>query len=689
MRLDRSKMLAYAWGLAVCVLCNNVFEAGATYGTPWATAEEEALDEVNDPQIFQAVVDSIREWQARHKNKTRLKRASNTVCYPDVGCFDEGGYLDLAPSAPQDVNTRFLLYTTGRGGRGARSENSLVTDLPFVNMSATANWDELPINASLKTKVIVHGFGSSCSHVWVYEMRSALMSVEDCNVVCVDWEGGATFPNYVRAAANTRLVGRQLSFLLESFSRKGLNMSQVHVIGFSLGAHAAAFAGASLNATPLARITGLDPAGPLFESQDPVDRLDSTDASFVDVIHSNGETLILGGLGSSQPMGHVDFYPNGGRMQKGCTNLFVGAVSDIIWSGAVLEARSLCNHRRAYKFFTDSVSAKCQFPAMPCHSYDAFLAGQCFPCPQGKGCPNMGYYADATKARGTLYLVTRDEEPFCAHQYLVKIESSPSSVPMTSYGKIQITLISDAQINETFTITTKDDEELSVGKAISKIIVPHPALEQFTAVALVYTAYSGWISSGLLQWGVSSVFLMDPLSNKWSVCEKEIVLESGVEAIFPLVQGECNETQTVDVNATLLSSSVRRNSTYKPTEVVFLGDEILEEDTNSTEPVKTTKKKKMAPKERHDVEIVDLKPPGLTADKTWLYWEGHDPNSSGRQSSTVQLLPKRLQAIIGGAVSSDRMPRRLLSWFTAPHAAPAESRYIPTYKAKPTKRNSS
>lgn len=77
--------------------------------------------------------------------------------------------------------------------------------------------------------------------------------------------------------------------------------------------------------------SGLDPAGPLFESQDTRARLDETDAAFVDVIHSNGENLILGGLGSSQPMGHVDFYPNGGRMQKGCSHLFVGAVSDIIW----------------------------------------------------------------------------------------------------------------------------------------------------------------------------------------------------------------------------------------------------------------------------------------------------------------------------------------------------------------------
>lgn len=83
-------------------------------------------------------------------------------------------------------------------------------------------------------------------------------------------------------------------------------------------------------AFPLCEI-GLDPAGPLFESQDPRARLDATDANFVDVIHSNGEQLILGGLGSWQPMGDVDYYPNGGKMQSGCSNIFLGAVSDIIW----------------------------------------------------------------------------------------------------------------------------------------------------------------------------------------------------------------------------------------------------------------------------------------------------------------------------------------------------------------------
>ena len=40
---------------------------------------------------------------------------------------------------------------------------------------------------------------------------------------------------------------------------------------------------------------GLDPAGPWFENTDPIVRLDPTDATFVDVSHTNGGSLLLGG----------------------------------------------------------------------------------------------------------------------------------------------------------------------------------------------------------------------------------------------------------------------------------------------------------------------------------------------------------------------------------------------------------
>lgn len=65
-------------------------------------------------------------------------------------------------------------------------------------------------------------------------------------------------------------------------------------------------------------LSGLDPAGPLiYQFFPPNQRLDPTDADFVDVI--NTDTTIFG---FSKSIGHANFYPNGGkRIQPGCQYL--------------------------------------------------------------------------------------------------------------------------------------------------------------------------------------------------------------------------------------------------------------------------------------------------------------------------------------------------------------------------------
>ena len=102
----------------------------------------------------------------------------------------------------------------------------------------------------------------------------------------------------------------------------------------------------------LSRITGLDPAGPLFEGYTSNVRLDKTDADFVDVIHSNGDSLIIGGLGAWEPIGHVDFYPNGGKAQRGCQNLLIGGLYDFIY----------CECSMRQDRFTSSVHYSLQHP---------------------------------------------------------------------------------------------------------------------------------------------------------------------------------------------------------------------------------------------------------------------------------------------------------------------------------------
>lgn len=106
----------------------------------------------------------------------RTKRQTQSICYPDLGCFDATGpfsYLDMLPGTPDEIGTKFLMYP----GHSRRRSGSPPAEVPFDNLTDAFSWAKKGFNASLPTKVMVHGFGSDCSHIWVYEMRSALMAV--------------------------------------------------------------------------------------------------------------------------------------------------------------------------------------------------------------------------------------------------------------------------------------------------------------------------------------------------------------------------------------------------------------------------------------------------------------------------------------------------------------------------------
>lgn len=133
-------------------------------------------------------------------------------------------------------------------------------------------------------------------------------------------------------------------------------------------------------------------------------------------------------------------YRNQKRLKVEETNWFY--INNAIVVASAVEGKSLCNHRRAYKFFTDSVSPKCRFPAFSCEEgYEGLLKGECFPCSKNsmdRSCGNMGYYSNESSARGKLYLMTREEEPFCAHQYQIKVYNSRNERSVKTYGKLQV-----------------------------------------------------------------------------------------------------------------------------------------------------------------------------------------------------------------------------------------------------------
>ena len=86
-----------------------------------------------------------------------------------------------------------------------------------------------------------------------------------------------------------------------------------------MGAHIAGFIGKitqQLTSLTIYRITGLEPSRPMFYHQVVMEtnRLSSMDATLVDVIHTNSIQF-----GFPIPIGHIDFFVNGGKTQPGCS----------------------------------------------------------------------------------------------------------------------------------------------------------------------------------------------------------------------------------------------------------------------------------------------------------------------------------------------------------------------------------
>ena len=151
------------------------------------------------------------------------------------------------------------------------------------------------------------------------------------NVLLVGWGKGAIFPDYSQAAANIRTVARELNLIIKNIKStfKPSNFI-IHCIGHSLGAQMCGMAG-SESETTFNRISALDPAGPLFEDTDPRVCIDSGDAKFVDIVHTNAGKLIESKFGLKAAAGHIDFYVNGGTFQPGCPSLLqtiIGCLGD-------------------------------------------------------------------------------------------------------------------------------------------------------------------------------------------------------------------------------------------------------------------------------------------------------------------------------------------------------------------------
>jgi pancreatic triacylglycerol lipase len=342
---------------------------------------------------------------------------ADEVCYDNYGCFSNDAPWSSAlrplaalPGRPEEVGTRHLLFT-----RTTRNEADAEELIP--GKDALLEFSQY--DGARSTVVIIHGWTDNSTSDWVVKTKNALLDKEDLNILVIDWAPGAS-QSYLKGVGNARLVGAQISMLLQFvIDKTATTAAKIHIIGHSLGAHIAAYVGNRVD--NIARITALDPSQPYFEGTDPIVRIDATDAVFVEGIHTNTKSAsLLEGFGVPSPIGNVDIYPNGGEAQPGCNDRIgrlVGTYLGLITMdfGGYFSDYA-CSHARATEYWTESLRTNdCGFVAYRCEDYKTFQTGSCYTTCQDGSCLVIGNEKERARALlpGQYFIHTDSQASFC------------------------------------------------------------------------------------------------------------------------------------------------------------------------------------------------------------------------------------------------------------------------------------
>ncbi|BFF94794.1 pancreatic triacylglycerol lipase [Drosophila madeirensis] len=316
---------------------------------------------------------------------------------PLVGLFDPACFV-MRGECP-NKNITFWLYS--------KATRDSPIQLDPLNLNP---WDFQPPRP---LKILIHGYTGYRDYAPNSFIRPVLLDHEDVYVISIDYGPLVRYPCYVQAVQNVPLVSKCLAQLINNLVDRSIVPNEmIHLIGFSLGGQVAGQTTNHLK-RKLKRITGLDPAKPLFILGSDARRLDAGDAEFVDVIHTD----VLG-RGMLRAMGHVDFYPNFGPQQPGCME---ENPSD----------PGSCNHERAPRFYAESINSTDGFWGRQCSSWLVHLIGLCSTsAPQAL----MGYHV-AEDVKGSFFLKTANDTPYALgkmkdvdnSRHLAKFHLSPES----------------------------------------------------------------------------------------------------------------------------------------------------------------------------------------------------------------------------------------------------------------------
>ncbi|KAM9582730.1 phospholipase A1 member A isoform 1-T1 [Trichechus inunguis] len=370
-------------------------------------------------------------------------------------------------------------------------------------------------NATLGTKLLIHGFRAfGTKPSWIDQLIRTLLHTANANVIAVDWVNGSTGV-YFSAMENVVKVGLEISSFLRKLLVLGVPESSIHIIGVSLGAHVAGMVGHFYKGQ-LGQITGLDPAGPEYNRVSLEERLDAGDALFVEAIHTDTDNW-----GIRIPVGHVDYFVNGGQDQPGCPTSIYAGYSYLI-----------CDHMRAVHLYISALESSCPLMAFPCASYKAFLAGHCLDCfdPFLLTCPRIGpvehggVRIEPLPTEVKVYLLTTSKAPYCVHHSLVEVYLKETRNKNTN---IEVTFLGS---NITSSVKITIPKQKLQGRGI--LPQPHPQC-QINQVRLEFqTSNRVWRKKQTITVGKFCTTRLPVHDSKKTICLPEPVNLEANRAVF-------------------------------------------------------------------------------------------------------------------------------------------------------------
>jgi hypothetical protein len=266
--------------------------------------------------LSHAHVPTVKEPRIKVINEANVCPADLLLCIVKRGIQME--FFDA------HIEDKYILFTK------ANRTGELISTNPSV-INVTKNF-----NRTLPTKVIVHGYSSDSKSSTVMNIVNAYLDNHDVNVIALDWSAGSENLDYCIPRRRVSSVGVNLGQFLDNLLRHNSPMwKKLSIVGHSLGAHVAGFAGRTTRQGKVGTIVGLDPAGPSFHYNYVGGRLNINDADYVECIHTNWRCY-----GMKEAIGNVDFYVNGGYQQLGCDYYF---------------GINICDHTRSAELFAESL----------------------------------------------------------------------------------------------------------------------------------------------------------------------------------------------------------------------------------------------------------------------------------------------------------------------------------------------